>query len=313
MRFGIALGTLLRHEDIIKSASMADNADLILIPESWGRDAFVTLGMLSSLTKYATLGSAIVNIYSRTPANIAMAAATLDVYSNKRALIGLGASSKAIVENWHGLEFKDTLVRMREYVESIRYILTGNKVNYSGKIVRINNFRLGFKPLRDRIPIYIAAIRDKMLKLALEIGDGLILYLYPDHEVRRIRCREGYEILYLIITAISDDMEKAIERVKKTLAFYIAVGDIYADFLSTHGYKEEVESIREEYLRHGLINIHEYVSERMLNSLAIYGDKEECKKRFNRFASMNVTPILHINPVYDVEKSLIDLLSIIKA
>ncbi len=313
MRFGIALGTLLSHDDVVRCAKIADkHSDLIIIPESWARDAFVTLGVLSAITSNSMLGSAIINVYSRTAASIAMAAATLDVYSNGRAFIGLGASIKPIVENWHGLVFKDAVNRMQEYVEAIRLILKGERVNYSGKIVKISNFRLGFKPLRDSIPIYIAAIRDKMLRLAAEIGDGLILFLQPREEVRntlaKINPREGFEVLYLIITSISDDTEKAMKRARNTIAFYTAVGDIYAEYLATHGYKEEVESIREEYSKHGLADAYQYVSDRMLDALAIYGNKEECKKRFKLFASMNVTPILHLNPVYDAEQSLLDLL-----
>ena len=316
MRFGVTLGTLLDYNDVVRCARVADNhADLILIPESWGRDAFVTLGVLSSITNYTMLGSGIVSIYSRTSSSIAMAAATLDAYSNKRAFIGLGASSRPIVEDWHGLAFKDPLRRMKEYVESIRLILKGKKVNYSGKIVKINNFRLGFKPVRDNIPIYIAAIKDKMLRLSAEIGDGLILFMYPRDEVAKtldkITIKEGFESLDVIIASISDD-EKSIERAKKTISFYVAVGNIYADFLAEHGYREEVESIREEYARNGLANIHEYVSKHMLDALAIYGDKDECKKRFERFASMNITPILHLNPVYDAEQSLRDLLEAIR-
>lgn len=315
MRFGVTLGTLLNYDDIPRCAKIADKyAELILIPESWGRDAFVTLGVLSNITNNSMLGSGIVSIYSRTAASIAMAAATLDAYSNKRAFIGLGASSKSLVENWHGLEFKDNVSRMREYVESIRLILSGKKVNYNGKIVKINNFKLGFKPIRDKIPIYIAAIRDKMLNLAIEMGDGLILFLYPIHEIPKVLNkinREEFEILYVIITSISDDEEKAIERASKTIAFYTAVGDIYAKFLREHGFREEVDGIREEYARNGFTNIHEYVSKDMLDSLAIYGNKDQCNKKFKRFASMNITPVLHLNPVYDAEQSMKDLLEAI--
>jgi len=315
MRFGITLGTLLNANDIIKCAKVADDySDLILIPESWGRDAFVTLGLLSSITNKAYIGSGIISIYSRTAASIAMGASTLDIYSNKRVIIGLGASSKTLVNNWHGLEFKDNITRMREYVECIRLILTGEKVNYEGKIVKVRNFRLGFKPLRSDIPIYIAAVRDRMLRLAKEIGDGLILFLYPKNEVRNVLIdinRDKFKVLYVIMTCIADDKDKAIERIKKSIAFYIAVGDIYAKFLAEHGFNEEVESVKEEYNKHGFANIHEYVSQRMLDSLAIYGNEEECNKRFKEFTSLNVIPILHFNPVNDAENSLRRLLEVI--
>ncbi|RMF28634.1 MAG: hypothetical protein D6752_07325, partial [Candidatus Nitrosothermus koennekii] len=107
------------------------------------------------------------------------------------------------------------------------------------------------------------------------------------------------------------DEDKAIERASKTIAFYTAVGDIYAEFLREHGYREEVDSIREEYARNGFTNIHKYVSKKMLDSLAIYGNKDQCNKMFKRFASMNITPVLHLNPVYDAEQSMKDLLEAI--
>ncbi len=315
MRFGITLGTLLNYEDIIKCAKVGDKyVDLILIPESWGRDAFVTLGLLAGITKKAYIGSGIISIYSRTAASIAMGASTIDLYSNRRMFIGLGASSKRLVNNWHGLEFHNNIRRMREYVESIRLILSGKVVNYQGKIVKISNFKLGFKPVRSDIPIYIAAIREGMLRLAKEIGDGLMLFLYPEKEVKsaleNIKM-DSFKVLYVIITAIADDEDKAIERVKKSIAFYIAVGDIYSQFLSEHGFKEEVESIKEEYRKHGFTNIHQYVSKRMLDSLAIYGNEEQCLKIFKRFTSLNLIPILNFNPVDDPEDSLRRLLEVL--
>lgn len=314
MNLGITLGTLLSYEDVLRCSKVADGrVDLILIPESWGRDAFVTLGCLSMLTSKSMLGSGIVSIYSRTAASIAMATATIDAYSNGRMLLGLGASSKPLVEGWHGLKFKDQVTRMKEYVESIRMILNYDKVSYDGKIVKIKDFRLGFKPIRSKIPIYIAAVMSKMRELAFMLADGLILFLYPFDEVKAIanNIDDRFNLLHVIITSISPDYNKAKERAKKTIAFYTAVGSIYARFLAEHGYDDEVYAIREEYSRNGLDNIHKHVSDDMLDSLAIYGDRHAIKNRFEEFRIDKVTPVLHINPVYDAEQSLRDILSAI--
>src|SRR5919202_6310513 len=133
-RVGISLGPLLSIHDMLLCAKLADkqaNVDSLWIPESWGRESFSTLGAVSQITKKVRLGTSIVNIYSRTPATVAMGAITLDMLSNNRTIIGLGASTAAIVENWHGLQFRKPASRMKEYIHCLRLINSGEKVNYN--------------------------------------------------------------------------------------------------------------------------------------------------------------------------------------
>src|SRR5919202_4643687 len=102
-RVGISLGPLLSIHDMLLCAKLADqeaNVDSLWFPESWGRESFSTLGAVSQITKKIRLGTSIVNIYSRTPATVAMAATTLDMLSANRFIIGLGVSTPAIIENW---------------------------------------------------------------------------------------------------------------------------------------------------------------------------------------------------------------------
>lgn len=310
MRLGCSLGTLLEHDEVLRCATIADKqgVESIWIPESWGREAFVTLGSLTALTKRTLLGTGIIGIYSRSPASIAMGITTLDVLSNGRALLGLGASSKAIVENWHGMRFSNQIGRMREYVELVRLICTGNRVDYNGKFNKVKDFKLGFKPIREQIPIYVAAVNDKMLKLSASIADGAILFLRPIDELKRtisrLKIKNTFDIACVITTAVSKDAEPARERVKKTLAFYVAVGKIYSDFLASHGFADEVEQITEEYKKHGLENLHKFVPDKMLDSIAIAGAPEDCRKRLVKFRETGISlPIIQFNPVGDTENS----------
>src|SRR5207302_4512344 len=101
--------------------------DSVWIPETWGMEGMSILATISQIVKNSKIGSSIINIYSRTPSLIAMGAATLDTLSNGRLILGLGTSSESIVQEWHGLTFDQHIQRMREYVEIIRLIMSGNK------------------------------------------------------------------------------------------------------------------------------------------------------------------------------------------
>jgi len=319
MRLGFSLGTLLTHDEVLRCSVLADEhgAESIWIPESWARESFVTLGTLAAITKQVRLGTGIISIYSRTPATIAMAATTLDIISNGRAFIGLGASSKALVENWHGQKFTNHITRMREYVETVRLIIKGDNVNYDGKISKVRNFKIGFKPLRDRIPIYMAATNERMVGLATDVADGVVLFLRPLDELKRTIGRlkkithgKNFEIICIIMTAITKERELARERTRKTLAFYTAVGNIYSEFLASHGFKNEIIQIAESYKKEGLANIHKLVPDKMLDAITIAGEPEECRKRFQKFINAGVSlPIIQFNPVAETETSFKEVLS----
>ena len=108
-KIGYSLGPLLSMREVLACAKMADshrNVDSLWVPESWGRESFATLGAMSQVTTKVRLGTSIISIYSRTPATVAMAATTLDMLSSNRTVMGLGTSTAAIVENWHGLKFE---------------------------------------------------------------------------------------------------------------------------------------------------------------------------------------------------------------
>ena len=123
---------------------------------------------------------------------------------------------------------------MREYVEIIRLSLMKKQINYSGKIFDLKNFTLLIEPKRKSIPIYLAAINEKMVNLCWEIGDGVIFYLRPIDEMKetisKMQSQKNIDVACQIITCISNDSEEAIQRAKKTVAFYISVGKIYRDF-----------------------------------------------------------------------------------
>jgi len=267
--------------------------------------------MLSAVSNKATtqkIGSSIINIYSRSPSVIAMGASTVDTLSNGRLILGLGTSSLPIVETFHGYKFEKPVQRMKEYVEIIRLVLSGKKVNYDGDIFNLKNFTLLTKPKRESIPIYLAAVNEKMVDLAWNIGDGVIFYLRPINEmketIRKMQSKKKIDVTCQIITCVADDSDVAIERAKKTLAFYVSIGKIYREFLEKNGFKNETSNIFEEFKKSGLESNHEFVTDSMLQSLCIAGTLEECKKQLQKFYDTGINlPIIQFNPVGDVSES----------
>ena len=320
-KIGFSLGPLLSTDDLLRCAKMADqhqNIDSLWIPESWGRESFSSLGAISQITKNVRLGTSIIGIYSRTPAITAMAATTLDMLSGNRTVIGLGASTPAIVENWHGVHFDMPASRMKEYVELVRLMTQGEKVNYGGKFFKINNFKMLHQPQRKHIPIFMAAVNKKMISIACDLADGILLYLRPFeelntmvYELKQATKGKPFEIACSFICAVSNkEPQKARDRAAMTLAFYVAVGKYYSNFLAENGFEAEVRKIIGEYKKSGTERAAKFVSDKMLSSLAVCGSSEDCRESLSKFLSTGITlPILQFNPLGDSESSFREMLS----
>lgn len=314
MRISYSLGSLLTIEDVLACADKLSKSkiDTVWIPETWGMENFSIQSAISQRISNSKIGSSIINIYSRTPAVIAMGAVSVDTISNGRFVLGLGTSSVPIVENFHGYKFERPLTRMREYVEIIRLITSGKKIDYTGNIFNLKNFSLLIKPKKTKIPIYLAAVNQKMVDLAWEIGDGVIFYLRPIEElkttIKKMQAKKKIDVSCQIITCVSSDSEKAIDRAKKTLAFYISVGKIYRDFLAKNGFQNETKNIFDEYKKTGLKNNFQLITQKMLNSLTICGTKNECKKQLDKFRQTGIDlPIIQFNPIGDTIESFTEL------
>ena len=304
MRIGCSLGSLLSVEQVLQCTEMLSDTkiDSVWIPETWGMENFSMLGAVANKTKTQKIGSSIINIYSRSPTTISMGAATTDILSDGRLILGLGTSSMPIVEEFHGEKFENPVQRMKEYVEIIQLSLTKKQINYSGKIFKLKNFTLLITPKRQSIPIYLAAINQKMVKLTWEIADGVIFYLRPIEEMGKIiskmQLQKKIDVTCQIITCVSNNSEKAIWRAKKTLAFYISVGKIYREFLAKNGYENETSNIFEEFKKSGFKSNHELVTDSMLKSLCIAGTPNESRLQLQKFRDIGIDlPIIQFNPI----------------
>jgi alkanesulfonate monooxygenase SsuD/methylene tetrahydromethanopterin reductase-like flavin-dependent oxidoreductase (luciferase family) len=325
-QIGFNPSSLFNTQDILEFAKRLDytpKVNSLWIPESWGREAFVMLGAIGATTTRIKLGTSIVSMYSRSPATLAMAASTLDNISINRTIIGIGASTPILAEDWHGIKFIHPLDRMREYVTCFKIISRGETINYGGNFFKLKNIKIMHPSQRKDIPVFLGAVNSGMIKLATEIADGIILFLSPLNELKKTveriksitpRKSKSFEICAVFITAISNKYpDLARERAAKTLAFYVAVGKYYNEFLSSHGFKNQVEQITTEYQNHGIENISKFVTDQMLDSLTIYGTTEDCIKSLKRFVSCGVSlPILQVNPVKDNMQSIGDSLLLVE-
>ena len=309
-RLSYSLGSLLSIEEVLECSQKLNEIkpEVEWIPETWGMENFSMLGLASKENTFSKIGSSIINIYSRSPSLIAMGASTVDTISNGRLILGLGTSSVPIVENFHGNSFDAPIQRMKEYVEIIRLALQGEKINYSGKIFTLKDFSLLTKPIRKEIPIYLAAINQKMVEMTWDIADGVIFYLRPKNEMKetisKMQKKKKIDTTLQIITCIHEDEEKARNRAKKTLSFYIAVGKIYREFLQSTGYSEEVKIINEEYKKNGLDGLREFVPEKMLDDLCIAGTSATAIKKLDAFRDVGIDlPIIQFNPIGNVKES----------
>jgi len=310
MRLAYSLGSLLSVDQILECASHLSkyHPDTIWIPETWGMENFSMLSIVSQKVNSPKIGSSIINIYSRSPSLMAMGAATVDIISNGRLVLGLGTSSTPIVEDFHGMKFEKPVSRMREYVEIIRLVLSGKQVNYDGNFFKLKNFSLLIKPLRNSIPIYLAAVNQKMVELTWEIADGVIFYLRPISELKntieKMQNKKKIDVSCQLITCVSNDSQKAIDHAKKTLSFYISVGEIYRNFLAKNGFQNETEEIFQEFKKSGLEHVDEFVSDSMIKSLTICGNPQECLTKLKKFKDTGLDlPILQFNPIDDVKES----------
>ena len=309
-RLSYSLGSLLSIEEVLECSQKLNEIkpEVEWIPETWGMENFSMLGLSSKENTFSKIGSSIINIYSRSPSLIAMGASTVDTISNGRLILGLGTSSVPIVENFHGNSFDTPVQRMKEYVEIIRLALQGEKINYSGKIFTLKDFSLLTKPIRKEIPIYLAAINQKMVKMTWDIADGVIFYLRPKSEMKetisKMQKKKKIDTTLQIITCIHEDEEKARNRAKKTLSFYIAVGKIYREFLQSTGYSNEVKIINEEYEKNGLNSLQELIPEKMLDDLCIAGTPATAIKKLDAFRDVGIDlPIIQFNPIDNVKES----------
>ncbi len=308
-RLGIAAGFAAgpaERENFLARLLVADDlgVDSIWVAEAWGRDAFTLLTELALKTRRARLGTGIVNVFSRSPAVLAMTFGALDELSGGRMLIGLGSSGANVVEHFHGVPFEKPLRRLREYVEIINRLLRGEPLNYEGQIFRMSRgFRLQFTPIRTHIPVFIAAITPRSIRQTGEIADGLMPIHWPKQKYADLRAQlaEGarragrdpaaIELAPSVGLFITDgqDPEQVRNRAREPLAYYIGrMGRFYYEMLQRHGYEAEVAAVRAAWERRDPAGAAAAIPDRMLDDITVIGPLDACAEKLDELRALGV-------------------------
>src|SRR5438093_5587049 len=231
--------------------------DSVWVPEAWGTDAISLLGALAARTERIRLGTGIVNVFSRTPSLLGQTAATLDLISNGRFILGLGTSGHQVVSGWHGMRFDRPLQRMRETVEIVRRGLRQERLRFDGEIFTLDQgLKLLARPVRPTVPIFLATLTPGGLRLTGEVADGWIPTLFsPDHlELFRPdletggraagRSLDSLEIAPYVSVLVDDDRARARDAIRPWVALYVGgmgscANNCYDDVVQ--GYRVVVE------------------------------------------------------------------------
>jgi F420-dependent oxidoreductase-like protein len=331
MRLGIMLGYASGKIDLpVELVRAADEMGVhaVWTAEAYGSDAVTPLAWLGALTRHIKLGTAIMQMPGRTPANAAMTAMTLNQLSGGRFLMGLGLSGPQVVEGWHGESYKMPLTRSREYVDIVRRIFARKeKLTYDGRLYQIpyrgeDATGLG-KPLRSTlhpapdIPIYLAAIGPKNVELTAEIADGWLPIFFSPQKYEAIYgealaaglAKAGKEagaldIAPTVSVVITDNLTEGYNALRPMLALYIggmgAKGkNFYYDLAVRYGYEAEAAQIQEMYLDKQIGGAMMKVPEALIDEVALVGPKERVRERLQPWLD---SPVTTMNlTVFDVE------------
>jgi F420-dependent oxidoreductase-like protein len=265
--------------------------DAVFVPEAWSRDAFTTLGWIAANTRRIRLGTGIVNVFSRTPALIAQSIATLDEISNGRAILGLGTSGPVVIENWHGMQFERGLERTRETVEIVRLALSGARVDYDGEIFKLRNFRLGFRPLRDRVPIYIASMGPRNNAQTGKIADGWMPTWLPIDGIAAARAevQGSVDVAPCIMACVTDPPGQAFDLIRPHVAYYVGgMGTFYRDVVARFGFHEEAHQIHALWQSGQRKEAVKAVSDDLIGQVAIAGSAKDAQSRLEHYRRAGV-------------------------
>lgn len=296
--------------------------DSVWTAEAWGSDAVSPLAWIGAHTKKIRLGTSIMQMPGRSPANTAMTAMTMDELSGGRFMLGLGTSGPQVVEGWHGQPYEKALTWVREYVTIVRTIVKREEaLSFQGQKYQIPYTGPGStgqgKPLKSilhgnpNIPIYTGALAPKAQELAGEICDGLLLTCFnpycPDYVVnnleRGFKKRDDgmdfnkFDIAVTVPVVVGDDLEQTMIPMKQQLGFYIGgmgsrTKNFYKDFLAASGFEEECQKIQDLWFEGKRQEAVMAVPDRMVDELYLVGSKDRIRDRFQIWKESKVGTLI---------------------
>jgi len=319
---GLGLHTGMGARELIGWCKKGERAgfDSVWISEDpYFRDAFSLIGLAASATKKVSVATGIVNVYTRSPVYMAMAAATVDEVSRGRLILGVGRGVKSLIEDEMHIAYGSHIEHMEEYIQCTKKLLAGERVTYDGNEVKLTNAKLRFPPVRRKIPILLAAMGPKMLRLAFTQADGAILNSCTS--VRHARYAAGIlrsirtggtkkQLVCSLWTSIDEDVQRAYESVRRSVGFLLSIPTFGEVFLRRSGLPLDLlpelrEAFRWEekvgdpmwHLEHAdAKRVKELVDDEIVDTLTVCGDAEVCRKRMREYYDAGVDTVV-MNPM----------------
>ena len=288
--------------DIVECVRLAEELgyESAWVAEGHGGDQFAILTACAVATSRIKLGTSITSVFVRTAPTIAMAAATVDHFSNGRFILGLGSSHRVQVEPEHGLEFIRPIERMRECTDIVRGILRDGDIKYRGDVYNIERFDLWFEPLRREMPIYFAAVRPRMLEICGEVSDGVILtwctlahaatavHHLTEGANRAGRDPQEVDVSTLIACAVSEDRDIARDELRRYIATYIQRFPRYRRLVAEAGFADEVEAMAQAWREGRVEEALALAPTGLVDSVALAGSPDECRERLQKYRDAGI-------------------------
>ena len=323
MRTGVFLSYAGGFREAAEHVAVLESqgVDIVLVAEAYSFDAVSQLGYLAAKTSTIELGTGVVPIYTRTPTLLAMTAAGLDYVSDGRFRLGIGTSGPQVMEGFHGVPFDAPLGRTREVVQICRQVWRRERVSHDGRNYQIplppgrgtglgKPLKLINQPVRERIPISIAALGPKNVELTAEIAEGWQpVFFYPERaddiwgealragKAKRDSGLGELDVMVGVSLAIGDDVEERLEWAKPQLALYIggmgAKGhNFYHNVATRYGFGEVADRIQDLYLSGRKVEAIAAVPDELVRNVSLIGPRGYVAERIAAFAEAGVTTLL---------------------
>lgn len=259
-----------------------------------------SLTLAAGLTPHAgslRVGVAVTPVYTRTPAVLAATANTLGQLLPGRFVMGLGASSQTMMDSWHGVPLEKPLTRVKETALMVRSMLAGEKSNFDLTTLRSKGYRQ--MPLGEPVPVYLAALRAKMIEMAAEVGDGVIFNLWPKRALPKMIEHVGIgaakagkdpasvEVVNRYMVLVTDDKAAGLARFKALMAPYYATS-VYNNFLAWAGYEDVAKTIADGWAERDRDKTTGAISDELANDIAVIGSADECRERIKWAAETGI-------------------------
>jgi probable F420-dependent oxidoreductase len=293
----ISPGRSLEHA--IEQVRLAESLgyDAVYVTHIAARDSLTVLTAYALATSRIRVGTAVVPIYTRTPATMAQTAATIDELAGARLTLGLGVSHRLVVEGWYAQTIDRPIEEMREYVAIVRAILRGEDPP-PGQKWRTGFHLIGLDP-RPELPIYLAALSPAMLRLAGEIADGVLLWLCVPEYIRRVvlpevragreqagRTMEGFEVVPAVPAAVGEDGSEAYAAQRAELVTYFGL-PFYRAMLERAGFGAEIAAFDEA--SGDLEKMRAAISDSFLENVSAVGDEDTVRAGVQRYRDAGAT------------------------